>query len=188
MKDTDEDLMLNYKNGDSRAFEILYLRHKNAMFSYLTRQCGNQAIAEELFQEIWMKLIRARERYTVQAKFTTYIYHMAHNLLIDFYRKQKHGIPVSYNENSDDESDPPTIINTAHQDPAYLADIRQQAEMLGENIKKLPEAQKEAFLLREEAGLSLEEIAQVTGVSAETAKSRLRYAVRKLRQAIREYS
>ena len=95
---SDEQLMLQYKDGDTSAFEVLYSRYRLPMFRYLQNQCGNAAIAEEIFQDVWMKLIRARERYEVTASFKTYIYRVAHNRLIDHYRKQKHGIPSSYDE------------------------------------------------------------------------------------------
>ena len=92
----DEELMNRYRDGDAHAFEVLYTRHKGPLYRYLLRQCGAAALAEELFQDVWMKLIRARERYETRAKFTTYLYHLAHNRLIDHYRRAKAGVPISY--------------------------------------------------------------------------------------------
>jgi len=178
---SDENLMLQYKDGDARAFETLYSRYRAPLFRYLQHQCGNAAIAEELFQDVWMKLIRARRRYQVSASFKTFIYHMAHNRLIDHYRKQKHGIPVSYDEHAE-------LLNLeCSADPVSIErrlDAEQQLAALNSAIAMLPEAQREAFLLKENAGLDLMQIAAVTGVNAETAKSRIRYALNKLRQAI----
>jgi len=88
-KDTsDEDLMLRYATGDVAAFEALYVRHKGPVYRYMLNLCRNEAVAEELYQEVWMKLIKAREKYQVKAKFTTYLYKLAHNQFIDHYRKQ----------------------------------------------------------------------------------------------------
>ena len=94
----DEELMNRYRDGDAHAFEVLYTRHKGPLYRYLLRQCGAAALAEELFQDVWMKLIRARERYEARAKFTTYLYHLAHNRLIDHYRHA--GLGASRTTNS----------------------------------------------------------------------------------------
>lgn len=175
----DEELMERYRDGDAGAFDSLYGRHKGGVFRYLLRQCGNRGIAEELFQEVWMNLIQARAAYTAQAKFTTYLYRLAHNRLIDHYRAQGGGVPVSF-----DAEDGPTLDHveaSRSDDPAVSADVRQQAQRLLQLIAALPAAQREAFLLQQESAMSVEEIAQATGVSRETAKSRLRYAIAKLR-------
>ena len=94
MEKTDEQLMEQYRDGNARAFDVLYERHKGGIYRYLLRQCNNAATAEELFQDVWMNLVRSRQRYTIQAKFTTYLYRMAHNRLIDYYRKSSRGLPV----------------------------------------------------------------------------------------------
>jgi RNA polymerase sigma-70 factor, ECF subfamily len=179
---SDEELMERYRDGDAGAFDALYGRHKGGVFRYLARQCGNRGVAEELFQDVWMNLIRARAAYTVQAKFTTYLYRLAHNRLIDYYRSQSGHVAESF-----DDIDGPSLdhVEAARaDDPAVSADIRQQAQQMLRLIECLPEAQREAFLLQQESDMSIEEIAQATGVSRETAKSRLRYAVAKLRQGV----
>lgn len=182
---SDEELMLGYRDGDAAAFDVLYARHKGGLYRYLLRQCRNAAAAEELFQDVWMNLIRARAGYTVQARFTTYLYHLAHNRLIDHYRKSSQVAISSFEdaegealeELADDRALPP--------DAAYNS--RQQALRLLELLAELPESQREAFLLQQEGGMSIEEIAQSTGVTRETAKSRLRYAMSKLRRGMREW-
>ena len=181
--DSDEDLMSRYREGDAQAFESLYRRHKGPLYRYMLRQCSAAAVAEELFQDVWMKLIQARQRYEARAKFTTYLYHLAHNRLIDHYRRQSTGLPISY----DDDPDEPLIEQVAD-NPVFEPDNelarRRQVQQLLQQLGQLPEAQREVFLLREESGLSLEQIAEVTGVTAETAKSRLRYALAKLRHGL----
>lgn len=180
---SDEVLMLCYRDGDAGAFEPLYARHKGPLYRYLVRQCGQPAVAEELFQDIWMNLIRARERYEVRAKFKTYLFSLAHNRVIDYYRRQSNRLPLSYDDDPED-----ALIDRLSADPRleppHVADTQGQARRLLAALESLPEAQREAFLLREETGLSVEEIAAATGVNMETAKSRLRYAVVKLRRAL----
>jgi RNA polymerase sigma-70 factor (ECF subfamily) len=119
----------------------------------------------------------------VRAKFTTYLYHLAHNRLLDHYRRQATGLPLSYDDDPDDPQIERVAIAGNHQ-PENELYRRRQVQQLLKLLDGLPEAQREAFLLREEAGLSLLEIAEITGVTAETAKSRLRYALVKLRQGL----
>jgi RNA polymerase sigma-70 factor (ECF subfamily) len=85
--DSDEALMLAYRDGDAGAFDVLYARHRGGTYRYLLRQCRNAGLAEEMFQDVWMNLIRARTGYTVQARFTTYLYRIAHNRLMDHFRR-----------------------------------------------------------------------------------------------------
>jgi RNA polymerase sigma-70 factor (ECF subfamily) len=177
----DETLMLRYCDGDSLAFEILYRRYRPLLFNYLLRQCHNRAIAEELYQDIWLKLIGARERYQPSARFKTYIFHITHNRLVDHYRRQAAGLPPSYRDPEGIEDEMAGINSIT---PEQAIDGQRQFDRLISLIETLPEAQREAFLLREHSGLSLEEIAEVTAVRIETAKSRLRYAFNKLRKGL----
>lgn len=179
---TDEELMLLYRDGDAGAFDALYARHKGGLYRYLLRQCRNAAAAEELFQDVWMNLIRARSGYSVQAKFTTYLYRLAHNRLIDHYRKNSHVAMVSFEE--EDREAIMELPDERERPQDEALDAKRQAGRLMELIASLPEPQREAFLLQQESGMSVEEIAQATGVTRETAKSRLRYAMVKLRQGM----
>lgn len=175
----DEALMLRYRDGDAGAFEALYGRHRGPLFRYFLRQWRDRAAAEEMFQDVWAGVIRSRARYQPAAKFTTWLYRMAHNRLMDEYRRG--GGPVSFDDPEAAVADPPAPPGA---DPARAAENREQAARLLAALEALPEAQREAFLLHEEGGLTLEEIAAATGVGFETAKSRLRYAVTRLRQAL----
>jgi RNA polymerase sigma factor (sigma-70 family) len=175
---SDEQLMERYRDGDAEAFDRLYERHKSGLFRYVLHQCGSGRIAEELFQEVWMNLIRARTAYTVQARFTTYLYRLAHNRLIDHHRIDARNSALSFEE---EEGAIENIAGDRGNDPAVAADSREEARRLLQLIDALPEAQREAFVLQQESDMSIEEIAQATGVSRETAKSRLRYAIAKLR-------
>jgi RNA polymerase sigma-70 factor (ECF subfamily) len=177
---SDEDLMLAYAAGDAAAFDALYARHKGGVYRYFLRQCRHAGAVDELFQDVWMNLIRARATYTASAKFTTYLYRLAHNRLIDYYRANGHVTLVS----SDDESYEDIVVslpaNSALQ-PDMRAENRQLGERLKAAVAALPAAQREAFLLQHEGGLSLAEIAELTGAGVETVKSRLRYAMSKLK-------
>lgn len=174
--------MLLYRDGEAGAFDALYSRHKGGLYRYLLRQCRDAAAAEELFQDVWMNLVRARAGYTVQARFTTYLYHLAHNRLIDHYRKHGHAEVVSFEEEGDGALE---ALPDGRETPAPDAlDAKRQAGRLLELIAALPAPQREAFLLQQEGGMSVEEVAQATGVTRETAKSRLRYAMTRLRQGM----
>jgi RNA polymerase sigma-70 factor, ECF subfamily len=174
---SDESLMIQYAAGDAAAFESLYARHKAPLYRYVLRQVEH-SIADELFQDIWLKLIHARDSYAPSAKFTTWLYRIAHNRIIDHYRRQSIR-PVDNNDAA--------IETTADRDcdqPEQRIESQDRMERLLDAITDLPRDQKDVFLLREQAGLDLGEIAELTGISFEAAKSRLRYAVRRLRDAL----
>jgi len=180
----DEQLMECYRDGDAGAFDVLYRRHKGGLYRYLLRQCKQQSVAEELFQEVWSNLIRSRERYQPSAKFSTFLYQIAHNRLIDHLRMTPE-LALSLDAEDEDGNSPvQQIAADAAGQPERMAERKKLAATLAEHIATLPVLQRETFLLREEAGLSLEEIALATGVTPETAKSRLRYAVAKLREGL----
>jgi RNA polymerase sigma-70 factor (ECF subfamily) len=176
----DESLMLAYRGGDAAAFDRLYARHRGGVFRYLRRQTRDASIAEELFQDVWMRLIDARDRYEPSAKFTTWLYTIAHNRLMDHFRSANRAAFVSY-----DEADPEApALPAGDPPPDAVVASREEAARLLAAIEALPAAQREAFLLQQEGELSVEEIAAATGVNRETAKSRLRYAMAKLRAAL----
>jgi RNA polymerase sigma factor (sigma-70 family) len=180
-EDSDEALMLAYGNGDAGAFDRLYARHKGGVYRYLLRQCREAAIAEELFQDVWMNLIRSREQYAVEARFTTFLYRVAHNRLVDHWRRS--GVVINVAANDDDDFFEAQPAPPADQ-PEAAAVSREQAAQLLTLLEALPPEQREAFLLQQEGDLSIEDIAAATGVTRETAKSRLRYAMAKLRKGM----
>lgn len=184
---TDEALMLRYRDGDAGAFDVLYLRHKGAVYRYLLRQLRDAAIAEELFQEIWINVINARARYAVQAQFRTWLYRIARNRLIDHLRRQGDRQFVSLQGGDDDEDPPLEIADVPTNNPEVRQWAGQQLERLVELVEALPAAQRETFLLHHEGEMSVDAIAEATGVNRETAKSRLRYALNKLRRGLEDY-
>ena len=180
MDETPEDtaLMLRYRDGDVVAFEMLYQRHNNALYRYLVRLCHHRDTAEDIFQDVWGKIIKSRQNYRPTAKFSTFLYRVAHNCFIDHIRRNKRHSQIVDVE-PDNQPDP-------GEQPETLAERSLAKRRLDAALRELPEEQRDVFLLHEEAGLNLDQIASVTGANRETAKSRLRYAVRKLRVAIDE--
>jgi RNA polymerase sigma factor (sigma-70 family) len=178
--DSDEELMLRYSRGDAGAFDELYNRHRAPLFRFILRQVSEQATAEELYQDVWMGLIRAHQRYQATAKFTTYLYQVARNRIVDHYRRVS-SRPVTAMTFEDGEH-----AASEQDQPEAHAQQFQQAAQLKALLQELPREQQEAFLLRHEAGMSLDEIATITGTNSETVKSRLRYAMNKLRSAVGE--
>ena len=180
----DEALMLAYGACHAAAFDALYERHKGGVYRYLVRHCGNAGTADEMFQDVWTSVIRARATYAPSAKFATWLYRIAHNRLVDHWRASgqvelvRAGAP-------DDDDDPPDPLAAIPGPRGDEPEVRAGAKELGARLKSalatLPAAQRDAFLLHQEGGLGLAEIAELTGAGIETVKSRLRYALAKLR-------
>lgn len=179
---SDETLMLQLASGNESAFEQLYGRHRDALYFYIRYRCGSTVIADDLFQEVWESLFRKAAQYSVQAQFKTYLFTIARNRLTDYYRRQSLRQTDSFSED--------VLPVTDNWDQTHLSeteisvDLESKKEQILSIVEVLPTAQREAFLLYM-AGLSLAEIADTTKVTKETAKSRVRYAKRKLMQQLR---
>lgn len=169
---TDESLMLRYAAGEASAFATLYARHKDGVWRYLLRGCHNEALAAELSQEVWASVIKVRNIYEPRARFATWLYRLAHNRLVDHWRAERP------QEELDVAAE---VAAPEHHTPAARATQAEQGSRLMQALDALSIEQREAFLLQAEGGLSLEEIASTQGVGRETVKSRLRYALAKLR-------
>ena len=180
----DETLMLAYRDGEAGAFDTLYQRHRSGLFRFIRRQMTHDSHAEEVYQDVWMRVIDARAGYEPKAKFTTWLYTIAHNRMMDYFRSSSRAKLVSLDAASPN-SDGEAPIELPAPETAR-PDIGLERKMLAGRIlaalDALPPDQREAYLLQEEGELSVEEIAQATGVNRETAKSRLRYALTKLRR------
>jgi RNA polymerase sigma-70 factor (ECF subfamily) len=180
----DSSLMLRYRDGDLRAFELLYARHKAALYRYLQRLTRDVEAANDLFQDVWGRIIASRDRYEVRAQFKTFLFQIAHNCAVDYFRR----LGRAWAHPEADIAELSEVVAgdemEAPESRASAAEIRQAFRRA---LDTLPPEQRDVFLLYEECGLSLDEIGQVTGVGKETAKSRLRYAVGKLRAALEPY-
>jgi len=172
---TDEALMLAWAGGDAAAFDTLYARHRGPLFRFLVAQLRDRPLAEELYQDVWQRVIAARQGWRPEAAFGTWLYRIAHNRLNDHWRAQRHRPPAPV----DAELRMAALADP--DDPERLAHRDQTRETLQRALDELPEDQREAVLLRLQQELSLEEIGRITGVGRETVKSRLRYALDKLR-------
>lgn len=171
----DEALMLAYARGDVAAFEQLYARHRLRLYRYLLGQLRDGALADELFQDVWQKVIAARAGWRPEAAFATWLYRIAHNRLADHWRALRHrpAAPEDAGERTARVPDPDT--------PERRLSEFEQRRQLQLALDALPPEQREVVMLRLEQELSLQEIGEVTGVGRETVKSRLRYAMDKLR-------
>ena len=170
--------MLRYAAGDPDAFQKLYERHRGGLYRYFLRQ-SDPSVAEELFQDVWARVIQGRKRYRLRAAFKTWLYTLARNRLIDHWRREGSS-PV----NGGDNGFPEEAAPDANPGPQRLLDLRDCLEQLLQLVTGLPDMQRQTFLLRHEAGMSLAEIAEAMSTGAETVKSRLRYAMNRLRAAI----
>jgi len=177
---SDETLMLAYAAGRMDAFERLYARHRLRLYRYLLRQLRDGALADDLFQDIWQRVIGARAGWTPEASFASWLYRIAHNRIADHWRSQQYRPPAP--ENADERTaripDPDTPERT-------LSEFEQRRG-LQLALDELPEEQREVIVLRLEQELTLEQIGDITGVGRETVKSRLRYAMDKLRARLGE--
>jgi RNA polymerase sigma-70 factor, ECF subfamily len=152
----DDALMHAFATGDARAFESLFERHRRALFTYLVHQTGDASLAEDLFQEVFLRLIRGSVAYR-PGNFRSWLFTIARNAMTDDRRR------------------------TAVRESSHAGELRAHIEAA---LRRLPEAQREVFLLRERAGLDLQRIAQVTGANLATVKSRMRYALAGLRRVL----
>jgi len=179
---SDNQLMRQYCEGNARAFDQLYLRHKAGLYRYLYRQCRNTNLVEEMFQDTWMRLVDKRDQFQTRqgSSFTAYLYRIAHNRLVDYFRR------ATLEQNAFAQQDDEQLQNYAAPLTEVTEHIHQhrQLDQLLQSLDTLPAEQREAFLLHEEGGLTLAEIAELTQVPRETVKSRLRYALARLRKAL----
>lgn len=181
--DSDEALMLRYAQGDFGAFETLYKRHKGGVYRYFMRQLANPALAEDLFQECWGKVISHAVQYQIKAKFTTWLYTLAKHLLIDHLRHLK---VVDKVIESSEESGLNLSLDSAFHSLSPEAKLQEHhvAMALLSCVEDLPLVQRECFLLKEETGLSLQDIAIIVNANFDACKSRLRYAYQHLRECV----
>ena len=179
--------MGRYARGDAAAFDVLYRRHEMRIWRYLERNVGNRATADELMQEVWFAVARDAGRYQPRARFTTWLFTIAHHRMLDSLRTSRRQVSL---ESLGEETPQWLEQLTSEPDagPFAAAVGSEQATALRQALGQLPGEQRAAFLLQLEGDMSVEEVATITGSSFETAKSRLRYARLKLRELLSEYA
>ena len=184
--ETDEALMARYARGDAAAFESLYRRHALRVWRYLARNVRNRATADELMQEVWFAVARDALRYEPAARFTTWLFTIAHNRMIDAIRARRPN--VSLDSLGYEAGAVVPQLTAEAGGPLSAAVAAEQSAAIIAAVEKLPGEQRAAFLLQIEGGLGVEEIAKITDSSFETTKSRLRYARSKLRALLKEHA
>ena len=185
--DSDEVLISRYACGDPEAFTSLYRRHEMRIWRYLNRNVDNRATADELMQEVWFAVARDAERYRPTARFTSWLFAIARNRMLDALRGNR--AQVSLDRIGHEAPCLAEQLTTdAGAEPLAAVLVRDQAAALARALRGLPQEQRDAFLLQVEGELSVEEVASITGSSFETTKSRLRYARSRLRELLNEYA
>ncbi|GHT73850.1 RNA polymerase subunit sigma-24 [Bacteroidia bacterium] len=182
---TDEELVGAYAEGNNAAFDILLNRHKSNIYSYIYYIVRNREIAEDIFQETFVKAIVTikQGRYTDNGKFRAWINRIAHNLIIDTYRQEKNEQTISNDESEIDLLNNPKLSDGTIEDEMVQEQIFSDVKKL---INYLPDNQKEVLVLRYYQDLSFKEIADITGVSINTALGRMRYAILNIRRMAEE--
>jgi RNA polymerase sigma-70 factor, ECF subfamily len=187
----DAQLMLQYAQGDAQAFNMLYARHKTWLYRVLVRQLQDQALAQDVFQDTWLTIVRTAHTYEPRAKFSTWLYGLARQRLIDAHRKHQHQpewLTATFNGQDDALSPLEQLADPLAPDPQDQAAWAQFGASLLQAVQALPAAQREVFLLWCEASLTVEEIAQALAQNTEAVKSRLRYARARLRSALQAFA
>ena len=181
----DEVLLAAYREGDSAAFEMLLGRYRGPLFNFLLRSARDRGRAEELYQDVWMKVIERCDEFRGDAKFSTWLYTIARNLCIDHQRKMKFRGHASLDAPQASSGQPiGERVSSFGPSTEQLAAGRLVGERIAHAVEGLPDEQREVFLLRQLQGLAFKEIAQVVGVPANTVKSRMRYALERLQQTL----
>jgi len=177
----DYDLIKQYLGGQSSSLEVLINRHKRKVFSYILMVVKNRELAEDIFQDTFIKVIKSLQsgKYSEEGRFVSWVMRIAHNLVIDFYRKDKHLKTIS-----DDETDVPLFNSVKYselnvEEEMVINQVHEDVKIL---IEQLPEEQKEVVKLRYYYDLSFKEIAEHTNVSINTALGRMRYAIINMRK------
>ena len=188
---SDEDLMLSYADGNVGAFEVLVSRHEKPLFHFILRSCGNRDRAEEILQEVFLRVIKYSDNYKPTAKFTTWVYTIARNLCIDKARKRSRATEISLDQSRGSDPDGQTLGERLPDGGASAAPVEYDRiefrEKLMSALDELPDEQREVFMLREFSGLKYREIAEAVGVKVPTVKSRMRYALQTLRGHLADY-
>ncbi len=182
---TDEELMCAYRDGEADAFEVLSLRHRRGLFNFLLRSVHNKARAEELLQDVFLRVIRAKDRYERTARFSTWVYTIARNICVDESRRARFRRHASLEEKRPGrDGGGLSILDVTEAEQVSTeraADGPRLRDRMSDAVGRLPDDQREVFLMRQLGGLSFKEIGEVVGAPENTVKSRMRYALEKLR-------
>ncbi len=189
---SDEDLMVAYRDGDVAAFEVLVKRHERGIFNFIVRSTGRRDLAEELLQEVFLRIVKSAPKYEQTAKFTTWAYTIARNICIDRARKAKKYNEVSLDKSmGGDEGEGQTFKDALVDEESASSEVELERKEFIKRLKaaldELPEDQRDVFVMREFSGLKFREIADILEIPVPTVKSRMRYALESLRGHLQMY-
>ncbi len=184
-KYTDEQLVAAYASGDNEAFDALLLRHKSRLFTYIVQMVRDRDLADDIFQETFVKAITTirQGRYSDFGKFSAWITRIARNLAIDSFRAEKSEATVSTDDTNFDVLNRRELSEETVEDAMIDLQIEHDVRRL---VDELPEPQREVLMMRFYKNFSFKEIAEMTGVSINTALGRMRYAILNMRRLARE--
>lgn len=184
-KCTDDQLVSQYAKGSNEAFDVLLSRHQSRVFSYIFHIVKNRDLAEDIFQETFVKAIMTikQGRYTENGKFSAWITRIAHNLIIDYYRQEKSENTVSTDEDETNLLNRKDLCEDNIEDEIVINQIYNDVRRI---VDALPESQREVLLMRYYRNMSFKEIADATNVSINTALGRMRYAILNMRRIAEE--
>jgi RNA polymerase sigma-70 factor (ECF subfamily) len=181
----DEELMCAFRDGEGTAFEVLVVRHRRGLFNFLLRSVHNRARAEELLQDVFLRVIRAKDRYERTARFSTWVYTIARNICVDESRRARFRRHASLEEKrGKGDGGGVSLLDVTSADQVATDEAAEGPRLrdrMAEAIDNLPDDQREVFLMRQLGGLSFKDIGEVVGAPENTVKSRMRYALEKLR-------
>ncbi len=182
---TDDQLVANYAKGNNQAFDELLIRHQSRVFSYILHIVKNRDLAEDVFQETFVKAIMTikQGRYSENGKFVAWITRIAHNLIIDHYRQEKSENTVSTDEDDTNLLNRKDLCEDNIEDAMVVEQIHKDVKRI---IEALPESQREVLVMRYYRNMSFKEIADTTNVSINTALGRMRYAIMNMRRIAEE--
>jgi len=184
--------MARYQKGDVRSFEVLLARHKKPVYNFIYRFVGERAQAEDLLQETFLRVIKGSSSYQREARFTTWLYTIARNQCVDLSRRMKLRRAASLDAPAahGDGPDGAPLLEVIADGGAQVERCAMGSELqvrIKTTIAKLSDEQREVFLMREILNMQFKEIAEATGVPENTVKSRMRYALEKLRDLLEDY-
>ena len=182
--ETDLELLARYRRGDAQAMDELVDRHAGVLYAYVRRFLRDPALAEDLTQEVWLRVLRRSGTFDGRSRFTTWLYTVTRNTCIDHLRRVQRRSPETDAEPS---GEPFALEELAHPGPPIVEQVsrRELSALVEEAVEVLPDAQREVFLLREQTGLTFREIGEVLELPRDTVKSRMRYALGHIRRFVR---
>jgi len=184
----DEILIYLYNRGSNAAFEVLYTRHKNNIYNFVCRIVKDPGMAEDIFQEVFIRIINSSSKFKMKSKFTTWAYTIARNLCIDHIRKRKRTDAKNIVERDYNGDNRESLVERVADKSLTPEDDVSSSELraiINQALDRLNPDQKEVFVMREEMGLAFDEIAGICGCSVGTVKSRMRYALENIRRYLK---